>query len=294
MKTGKLLTGKDLAVKMQVPLGQEVCRLTRRFGRRPTLAVIRIGGRNHAQAAYLRSQERLASLLNIGYRLITLPARTNEARLLRVIQRLNRDAAVSAILVLMPVPRHIDVKHIMHHILPAKDAEGLHSENLGRLVMERDHVVPPTPGAIMTLLKSSRVNLAGREAVVVGHSQVVGRPLALMLLRELATTTVCHIATSRRGHLKKHVEKAEVLIVAVGKAGLIPGRWIRRGAIVVDVGLNRKGGRLAGDVDFEGARRRASLITPVPGGVGPLTVTILMKNVVECFKWQHGVGRHRI
>jgi methylenetetrahydrofolate dehydrogenase (NADP+) / methenyltetrahydrofolate cyclohydrolase len=194
----------------------------------------------------------------------------------------------------MPLPRGVDVKRVVHHILPAKDAEGLHPENLGRLVMERDHVVPPTPGAIIKLLKSIKTKIAGKEVVLVGHSQIVGRPLALMFLRELATTTVCHIGTWKRGHLRDHVQKAEILVVAVGKAGLIPASWVRKGAIVIDVGMNRKGDKLVGDVEFEGAQHRAAYITPVPGGVGPLTVTILMHNVVECFKWQHGVGRHQI
>ena len=293
MKKARLLEGKKLAGEMQVPLARDVQRLRRRFHRRPVLGVVRIGRKNSAQESYLRSQQRLARRLGIGYRLMTLKSGATERRLLNLIQRLNRDASVSAILILMPLPRNVDVKHVVHHILPAKDAEGLHPENLGRLVMERDHVVPPTPGAIVKLLKGTGVRLAGKEVVLVGHSQIVGRPLALMLLRELATTTVCHIGTWKRGHLAEHVRRAEVLVVAVGKAELIPGRWIRKGAVVVDVGMNRKGNRLVGDVQFKAARRRAAYITPVPGGVGPLTVTILMRNVVECFKWQHGVGRHR-
>ncbi len=293
MKNARLLEGRKLAGEMQVPLAREVRRVSRRFRKQPVLGVIRVGRKNHAQDSYLRSQQRLARRLGIGYRLITLNPGATERRLLNLIKRLNRDPSVSAILLLMPLPRSVDVKHIVHHILPAKDAEGLHPENLGRLVMERDHVVPPTPGAIVKLIKGTGVRLSGKEVVLVGHSQIVGRPLSLMLLRELATTTVCHIGTWKRGRLAEHVRRAEVLIVAVGKAELIPGRWIRKGALVVDVGMNRKGNKVVGDVQFKAARRRAAYITPVPGGVGPLTVTILMQNVVECFKWQHGAGRHR-
>lgn len=240
MKKARLLIGRELAEKMQAPLAREVQRLKRRFGKKPVLTVIRVGRQNHAQLSYLRSQQRLANRLDIGYRIVNLQKGATKKRLLRTIKGLNKDTSVSAVLIFMPLPRRIDVKEIVHHIMPSKDAEGMHSENLGRLVMERDHVVPPTPGAIVRLLKSTGVKLAGKEVVVVGHSQIVGRPLALMLLRELATTTVCHIGTWRRGNLSQHTRRAEVLIVAVGKAELIPARWIRKGAIVIDVGMNQK------------------------------------------------------
>jgi methylenetetrahydrofolate dehydrogenase (NADP+) / methenyltetrahydrofolate cyclohydrolase len=294
VRKARLLEGSVLAKKIQQPLAHEVQKLRKRFSHSPVLGVIRVGSKNQAQASYLRSQKRLAEKLGIGYQLINLKSSTNERSLIRTIQRLNKSTSVSAILILMPLPKRIDVKNVVHHILPSKDAEGLHSENLGRLVMERDHVVPPTAGAILRLLKSTHLNLRGKEVVVVGHSKIVGRPLSLLLLRELATTTVCHIATSHRGRLGAHVRRAEVLVVAVGKAGLVKGSWVKKGAIVIDVGMSMKGKKIVGDVEFKAARRRARFITPVPGGVGPLTVTILMQNVVECFKWQNGVGRHRM
>jgi methylenetetrahydrofolate dehydrogenase (NADP+)/methenyltetrahydrofolate cyclohydrolase len=171
-------------------------------------------------------------------------------------------------------------------ILPAKDAEGMHPANLGKIVLGQYRIGPCTAMAVMELLESTKMNLYGKEAVIVGHSEIVGKPLSLMLLNKFATTTVCHIATGERGVLADHVKRAEVLIVAVGKAGIVKGEWIKKDAIVIDVGINRAGDKILGDVEFDPAAERASYITPVPGGVGPITTTILMRNVVELFRGQ--------
>jgi len=184
------------------------------------------------------------------------------------------------------VPKGIDAKRLVNIIRPEKDAEGMHPENLGRILLGDYNIGPCTAMAVMALLESTGVKLYGKEAVVVGHSEIVGKPLSLMLLNKFATTTVCHIATGERGVLCEHVKRGEVLVVAVGKAALIKGGWIKEGAIVVDVGINKVGDKIVGDVEFEGASQRASYITPVPGGVGPLTTTILMRNTVELFKSQ--------
>jgi len=162
----------------------------------------------------------------------------------------------------------------------------MHPANIGKIVFGKANILPCTPAAIMELLKEVGVDLYGKEVVIVGHSEIVGKPLALLLLEKFATVTVCHIGTSKAGKLEEHVSKAEVLIVAVGKAGIIKGEWIKEGAIVIDVGINRVGDKIVGDVEFETAEKRASYITPVPGGVGPLTVTMLMRNVVEAAKLQ--------
>jgi methylenetetrahydrofolate dehydrogenase (NADP+)/methenyltetrahydrofolate cyclohydrolase len=186
----------------------------------------------------------------------------------------------------MPLPQQIDYKKISQFILPEKDAEGMHPANIGKIVFGKARILPCTPAAVMELLNSTGIDLYGKEAVVVGHSEIVGKPLCLLLLEKFATVTVCHIGTSKAGKLEEHVRKAEILIVAVGKAGLIKGEWVKDGAIVIDVGINRVADKIVGDVEFEGAEKHASYITPVPGGVGPLTVTMLMRNLVEAARLQ--------
>ena len=186
----------------------------------------------------------------------------------------------------MPLPPQIDYKKISQFIVPEKDVEGMHPVNIGKIIFAKAKILPCTAAAVMELLKETGVDLYGREVVVVGHSEIVGKPLALLLLDRFATVTVCHIGTSKAQKLEEHVRKAEVLIVAVGKAGLIKGDWIKEGAIVIDVGINRVGDKIVGDVEFETAEKKASYITPVPGGVGPLTVTMLMRNLVEATKLQ--------
>jgi methylenetetrahydrofolate dehydrogenase (NADP+)/methenyltetrahydrofolate cyclohydrolase len=186
----------------------------------------------------------------------------------------------------MPLPRHIDYKTVLLHICPSKDVEGMHPENLGKIILDKARVLPCTAAAVMELLSTTGVNLYGKEVVVVGHSEIVGKPLSLLLLNKFATTTVCHIATSDAGKLVEHVNSAEILIVAVGRANLIRGEWIKEGAIVIDVGINRVDDKIVGDVEFATAFDRAAQITPVPGGVGPLTTTILMRNLIEATKLQ--------
>ena len=186
----------------------------------------------------------------------------------------------------MPLPAQIDYKKISENILPDKDIEGMHPANIGKMIFGKARLVPCTPAAAMELINASGVDLYGKGVVIVGHSEIVGKPLALLLLEKFATVTVCHIGTSKAGKLEEHIRRAEVLIVAVGKAGLIKGELIKEGAIVIDVGINRVGDKIVGDVEFEAAEKRASYITPVPGGVGPLTVTMLMRNLVEAAKLQ--------
>jgi len=234
----------------------------------------------------LKSQSKNAEALGIEYELITMDSETKEDELIKKIVSLNNDSRVNGIILQLPVPEHINARRVICHINPAKDAEGMHPENLGRLVLAEAKVAPCTPLAVMELIKSTNVNLYGKEVVVVGHSEIVGKPLSLLLLKEFATTTVCHIGTGQRGTLPDHVKRAEILIVAVGKASLIKGEWIKDGAIVIDVGVNKIGDKIVGDVEFETAKEKASFITPVPGGVGPLTVTMLMRNLVEAAKLQ--------
>jgi methylenetetrahydrofolate dehydrogenase (NADP+)/methenyltetrahydrofolate cyclohydrolase len=232
----------------------------------------------------VNAQKKAAELLGIGYELSVCPANMSQRDAERLINDLNKDNNVTAIILQLPVPKGIDARKLSGLIAPSKDAEGMHPQNLGKILLANYKIGPCTAMAVMELLESTKAKLYGKEAVIVGHSEIVGKPLSLMLLNKFATTTVCHIATGERGVLADHVRQAEILIVAVGKPGVVKGEWIKEGAIVIDVGINRVGDKIVGDVEFDVASQRASYITPVPGGVGPLTTTILMRNTVELFK----------
>jgi len=277
----KLLEGKPIAEKIKEEIKTQIQAL--KF--KPVLASIMVGD-NPGAASYVKSQAKTAENLGIEYQLHKLAQGTSELVLIEFIEKLNADKSVNGIIVQMPLPPAIDYKKISRYILPEKDVEGMHPANIGKILFGQAKIVPCTPAAVMELLKETAVDLYGREVVVVGHSEIVGKPLALLLLDKFATVSVCHIGTSKAGKLEEHVNKAEVLIVAVGKAGLIKGEWVKEGAIVIDVGINRVGDKIIGDVEFEEAQKRASWITPVPGGVGPLTVTMLMRNLVEAARSQ--------
>jgi len=285
-----LLEGKPIAEKIKGAIQSDIGALKSKYSKVPKLLAIQIG-ENASSAVYIKSQKKTAESLGIEYELKTLPQDISQGDVENLIKTLNEDGSITAIILQLPVPKGIDGKKIVGLISPEKDAEGMHPQNIGKILLGNYKIGPCTAMAVMELLESSKVDLYGKEAVVVGHSEIVGKPLALMLLNKFATTTVCHIATGERGVLADHVKNAEVLIVAVGKAGLIKGEWIKDGAIVIDVGINRVGDKIAGDVEFEGASMKASYITPVPGGVGPITTTILMRNVVELFKSQLRVGQ---
>ena len=282
----KLLEGKGVALKIKESVKAEVEALKNKYGAGPKLVSVQ-AGENPASEVYLKSQEKSARELGIDYELKKLDANIKQDEFIKAIDVLNRDKSVSGIIIQMPLPQHIDAKIISRYISPLKDIEAVHPQNMGELVFGKAKILPCTAAACMELLNSvDSLELYGKEAVVVGHSEIVGKPLALLLLNKFVTTTVCHIATGQRGTLPEFIKKAEIVIVAVGKAGLVKGDWIKEGAIVIDVGINRVEGKIVGDVEFDKAAERASYITPVPGGVGPLTVAILMRNVVEAFKQQ--------
>jgi len=277
----KLLEGKPLAEIIKEKTKQEVSLLKKK----PVLASIQVG-ENAGAEAYVKSQKKTAESLGINYQFHKLSQDSSEVTLIDFIQKLNSDKSVNGIIIQMPLPSQIDYKKISQFISPDKDVEGIHPANIGKIVFAKAKILPCTPAAVMELLKETGVDLYGKEVVVVGHSEIVGKPLSLLLLDRFATVTVCHIGTSKAGKLEEHVKKAEVLIVAVGKAGVIKGEWIKEGAIVIDVGINRVGDKIVGDVEFVEAEKRASYITPVPGGIGPLTVTMLIRNLVEAAKLQ--------
>jgi methylenetetrahydrofolate dehydrogenase (NADP+)/methenyltetrahydrofolate cyclohydrolase len=280
----KLLEGKTIAENLRAKIKAEVDAL-RAKGRGPKLVAVQIG-ENASSAVYVKNQKKAAENLGIEYDLEIFPETMTQNEAEKVINGLNADRSVSAVILQLPVPKAIDAKKLVGMISPDKDAEGMHPENLGRILLGNYRVGPCTAMAVMELLESTGEKLYGKEAVVVGHSEIVGKPLSLMLLNKFVTTSVCHIATGERGVLPEHVKRAEILVVAVGKAGIVKGDWVKPGAIVIDVGINKVGDKIVGDVEFETASQKAAFITPVPGGVGPVTTTILMRNVVEQFKAQ--------
>lgn len=284
-----LLEGKPVAEKMRQELAGEIEALVAKYAKRPKLVAIQIG-ENASSAVYVKAQKKVAETLGIDYELKVMDGTASQKSVEDVISAFNRDENVTAVILQLPVPKAIDAKRIARAISPEKDAEGMHPYNLGEILLGRCRIGPCTAMAVMELLGSTKVDLYGKEVVVVGHSEIVGKPLALLLLNKFATTTICHIATGERGVLADHVKRAEVLVVAVGKAGVVKGDWIKPGAIVIDVGINKVGEKIVGDVEFEPAQAKASFITPVPGGVGPITTTILMRNTVELFKRQLGSG----
>jgi len=283
-----ILDGKKIADQIRGSLKAEIDALKGRFGQSPTLVSIQVG-EDPATAAYLKGQKNVTSLLGIELKIQILQESTSQSELIALIENLNKDNSVTGILLQLPVPKHINAKEVVRFIDPKKDAEGMHPENISQCIFGDVRIGPCTALAVMELINASGIDLYGKEAVVVGHSEIVGKPVSLLLLNKFVTVTTCHIATGQRGVLPEHVKRAEILVVAVGKSGLIKGEWIKEGAVVIDVGINRVGDKIVGDVEFEKAVDVAGYITPVPGGVGPLTVTMLMRNLVEAFKLQKGI-----
>nr|VFJ52926.1 MAG: methenyltetrahydrofolate cyclohydrolase /5,10-methylenetetrahydrofolate dehydrogenase (NADP+) [Candidatus Kentron sp. DK]VFJ56674.1 MAG: methenyltetrahydrofolate cyclohydrolase /5,10-methylenetetrahydrofolate dehydrogenase (NADP+) [Candidatus Kentron sp. DK] len=276
--SARLLDGSTTANNILNSLRERVTQLIRAGYRRPGLAVVLVG-EDPASRIYVKNKRRACEQTGIRSVAHDLPADTPEDQLLALIDKLNEDPEIHGILVQLPLPRHIDSEAVIERISPAKDVDGFHPYNIGRLALGIARFHPCTPRGIMTLLENTGEPLKGRDAVVVGHSPIVGRPMLLELLAVECTVTICHHETR---DLAAKVGRAEILVVSVGKPGLIPGAWIREGATVIDVGINRlAGGKIVGDVVFEEARERAAWITPVPGGVGPMTVATLLANTVD-------------
>lgn len=274
----RVIDGKRIASEVKAEVRAEVDAALARGLRRPGLAVVMVGD-NPASSIYVRNKRRACEEAAVESIAHDLPQSTSERELLTLIDELNDDPRIDGILVQLPLPDQIRQSAVIDRIDPKKDVDGFHPYNLGRLAQRNPLIRPCTPYGVIRMLDGVGLSVRGLDAVVVGASNIVGRPMSLELLLMGATTTVCHRFTR---DLEAHVRTAELLVVAVGKPGLVPGEWIRPGAIVVDVGMNRlDGGKLVGDVDFAGACERAAWITPVPGGVGPMTVAMLMRNTLE-------------
>jgi len=281
--SAKILDGKALAARMRKAMRGEVACLRSRHGRAPGLAVI-LAGRNPASEIYVRNKKRacLDAGLESDAFSQTLPAETSQQHLLGLIAELNSDPKVDGILVQLPLPPHIDPESIIEAIDPGKDVDGFHPYNIGRLAARIPAIRPCTPYGCMKLIEETGIDPHDQEAVIVGASNIVGRPMALELLLAGATVTITHKFTR---DLQAHIAAADIVVAAAGRPGLVKGEWIKRGAIVIDVGINRQGdGSLTGDVEFGVASQRAGWITPVPGGVGPMTIAMLLENTVQAFR----------
>jgi methylenetetrahydrofolate dehydrogenase (NADP+)/methenyltetrahydrofolate cyclohydrolase len=274
--TAQIIDGTALSARIRAELKTRVARLTQQ-GRRPGLAVVLVGD-NPASRIYVRNKIKACGDTGIHSELYELPASAAEAEVLDRIRALNVDPKIHGILVQLPLPRQVSEQKVLETIAVAKDVDGFHVQNVGSLVVGRPGFASCTPAGCMAMLDSVGAVLEGKEAVVVGRSNIVGKPMAIMLLNRSATVTIC---TSKTRELAGHTRRAEILVVATGKPRMVTGDMIKPGAIVIDVGINRlPDGKLCGDVDFESAREKAAWITPVPGGVGPMTITMLLSNAV--------------
>jgi len=273
---GQIIDGKASAARLRAEVAAAVRELRGR-GVAPTLAVVLVGD-DPASAVYVRGKTKAAREAEVDVRDHKLPAETSQAELDALVEQLNRDPDVDGILVQLPLPPHLDSERVIRAIDPAKDVDGLHPVSLGRLAQGRPGFSPCTPRGCMRLLGEVGAELAGARAVVIGRSLLVGKPMALLLANANATVTMCH---SKTRDLPGEVRRADIVIAAVGRPELVAGDWIREGAIVLDVGVNRTAdGKLVGDVEFRGAAQRARAITPVPGGVGPMTIACLLENTL--------------
>jgi methylenetetrahydrofolate dehydrogenase (NADP+)/methenyltetrahydrofolate cyclohydrolase len=276
--SAEILDGKAIAAELRAKIKAGVERRVAAGERPPGLAVVLVG-ENPASQVYVRNKRKSCEEVGFHSQSFDLPGNTSQSDLLKVIDQLNQDDAIDGILVQLPLPEQIDEESVIERILPTKDVDGFHPYNVGRLALRMPILRPCTPRGIMTMLEHTGQKLEGLDAVIIGQSNIVGRPMALELLAARCTITVCH---SRTKDLAEKARSADILVAAVGRPEFVPGDWVKEGAIVIDVGINRTdAGKLVGDVAYEAAKQRASWITPVPGGVGPMTIATLLENTLQ-------------
>lgn len=274
--SAKIIDGKAIAKDIRGELALEVADLTKQ-GRQPGLAVVLVGD-DPASAVYVRSKKRACEEVGIKSLVHRLPQETTQAELLSLIEELNLDSSIHGILVQLPLPKGLDEELVINTIAPQKDVDGFHPVNVGNLHIGQAGFVPCTPAGVVELIKRTKVPIAGQNVVVLGRSNIVGKPVASLLLRENATVTICH---SRTKDVAAECRRADILIAAVGRPQLVKKDWVKPGAVVIDVGINRVDGEIVGDVDFAEVQKIAHAITPVPGGVGPMTIAMLLKATVR-------------
>lgn len=284
--TARLIDGKAIAARLRDEIARETIDFRDATGIRPHLAAVLVG-EDPASAVYVRNKQKACEHAGMGSTLHQLPATTSESQLLELIQKLNDDVSVHGILVQLPLPTSIDEQRVLDAVTPLKDVDCFHPDNVGRLVQGRARFLPCTPQGCQWLLHAEGIPTAGAHAVVLGRSEIVGKPMALLLLQRGsvadATVTVCH---SRTRNLVEITRQADIVVAAIGKAGFVTGEMIKPGATVIDVGINRVDGKLVGDVDFDSVRPIAGAITPVPGGVGPMTIAMVLKNTLNAARLQ--------
>lgn len=277
----QLIDGKALALSIRERIGKEVADLQARKGIRPGLAVILVGD-DPASKVYVKNKQKACDAAGIYVDEHMLPASTSQADLLALLEKVNTDPRIHGILVQLPLPKHIESNVVLEAVSPDKDADGFHPFNMGRLVEGHGIFVPCTPKGVIRMIESTGISIAGKRAVVVGRSNIVGKPAALLLLHQHATVTVCH---SKTQNLPDVCREADIMVVAIGRPKFVTADMVKEGAVVIDVGVNRLDtGKLVGDVDFEPVRERAGWISPVPGGVGPMTIAMLLDNTLESAK----------
>ena len=280
-----IISGKEISVKIKDQLKEEVSKIKETYPRLPKLVVILVGD-NQASQTYVRNKERGCQYIGIESEILRHDASFSEIELLQEINDLNNDDTVDGILVQLPLPQHINEEKVLDAIVPSKDVDGFHPENVAKLFLGQHSLVPCTPKGMMVLLEEINYDLAGKEVVIVGRSNIVGKPVALLCLQKNATVTIAHSQTK---DLKAVCSRADVLIAAIGKPKFFNHEYVKDGAVVLDVGINRdENNKLCGDVDFDDVKDKVKAITPVPGGIGPMTITMLMKNTIEAFYHRNG------
>ena len=284
---GQIIDGKLISKSVKDKIAIEVKEL-KKSGVAPGLAVI-IVGENPASQIYVRNKQRACEEVGFESFKYEMPESTTQDELLKLIKKLNEDKRVNGILCQLPLPPHIDESTVINNIAPEKDVDAFHPENVGKIMIGDYSFLPCTPAGVMELIASTGIDVAGKECVVVGRSNIVGKPMAMLLLHKSGTVTICH---SKTKDLQAECQRADILVAAVGVAKLIKGDMVKDGAVLIDVGMNRdENGKLCGDIDFESCKDKASYITPVPGGVGPMTIAMLMKNTLTAAKEQNGIGK---
>ena len=273
----KIIDGKQISLDIKNELKEKIARYKEQ-GIEITLVVVKVGN-DPASAVYVRNKEKACEYVGINSKTLALPEETTEEELLNVVKELNEDKNVNGILVQLPLPKHIDESKVLLTIDSTKDVDGFHPVNVGKMVIGEDTFLPCTPAGIIEMIKRTDIDIEGKECVVIGRSNIVGKPMAMLMLKENATVTIAH---SRTKDLKEVTKRADIIVAAIGKAKFVTADYVKEGAVVIDVGMNRdENGKLCGDVDFESVSKVASAITPVPGGVGPMTVTMLLVNCLR-------------
>ena len=280
----KIISGKEVSEAVKLRVADEVNEL-KSNGIEPCLAVILVGD-DPASRVYVNNKKKACEFCGIRSLEYVLPAETKEEELIELVEKLNNDKSVNGILCQLPLPKHLDEKKVLNLIKPEKDVDAFHPENVGHIMIGDFNFLPCTPAGIMEMLRYENIDLDGKNCVVIGRSNIVGKPMAMLMLKENATVTICH---SRTKNLKEIVAGADVIVAAVGRPNFVTADMVKDGAVIIDVGINRMDdGKLCGDVDFEACKEKASYITPVPGGVGPMTIATLMQNTITATRIQNG------